>query len=452
MRSIILTLLITIFLFPISNSFAVEFVDRTGYIPEWAKDMGQQQALMVCYNVEYDTPDKDWCIEYSGYVLDQINQQLEEQEQNFDETFPEFEVPQHKPQLDIKLFGNDVKQVPSGTYVNKFYEFSILPPKNWSVNENAELIGGEEAATVAFYSNDMHWKYTANFIILYRNIGSNFFDLLQYSTEQDLLDSISSGFILGIPDAKILDKKMESYLDGYKITIRYVHTAKLADKDFVTLQRESIVYLLDNGEAYTLSFASTPDDYDKNIVAFRKSAETFFVGNVEFTQAQPTPDSDGSPKCGAGTIEKDGVCVPDTQKTSESQGGGCLIATAIYGTELAPQVQLLREIRDKTLLQTSSGSSFMTSFNVVYYSFSPTISDWERQNPIFKEGVRVIVTPLLSSLSILNYAEISSEQEFLGYGIGIILLNVGMYFVIPAILFLKIRTKFNVNKKSLQTG
>ena len=38
--------------------------------------MGQQQVLMACYNVEYDTPDKDWCAEYSGYVLDQINQQL----------------------------------------------------------------------------------------------------------------------------------------------------------------------------------------------------------------------------------------------------------------------------------------------------------------------------------------------------------------------------------------
>ena len=51
--------------------------------------------------------------------------------------------------------------------------------------------------------------------------------------------------------------------------------------------------------------------------------------------------------------------------------GGCLIATATYGSELAPQVQLLREIRDNTVLQTQSGTLFMTAFNQFYYSFSP---------------------------------------------------------------------------------
>ncbi|MEM2160929.1 MAG: peptidylprolyl isomerase, partial [Candidatus Nitrosotenuis sp.] len=85
-------------------------------------------------------------------------------------------------------------------------------------------------------------------------------------------------------------------------------------------------------------------------------------------------------------------------------------------------------------------------FNAIYYSFSPTIADLERQNPIFKESVKVAITPMLSTLSILNYADIDSEQEILGYGIGIVLLNLGIYFVIPAIVFLKVRTKFNVNK------
>ena len=122
-------------------------------------------------------------------------------------------------------------------------------------------------------------------------------------------------------------------------------------------------------------------------------------------------------------------------------GGGCLIATATFGTELAPQVQQLRELRDNILLQTSSGTSFMTGFNHFYYSFSPAIADLERENPAFKEAVKLTITPLLASLSLLNYVDIDSEEEMLGFGISLILLNVGMYFVAPAILIHSIRRK-----------
>ena len=120
-------------------------------------------------------------------------------------------------------------------------------------------------------------------------------------------------------------------------------------------------------------------------------------------------------------------------------GGGCLIATAAFGSELAPQVQELREIRDNRILKTRLGTAFMTGFNQFYYSFSPTIADWERQNPVFKEAVKLAITPLLTSLSILNYVDIDSEFEVLTYGISLILLNAGMYFVAPAVVIYKIR-------------
>jgi hypothetical protein len=122
-------------------------------------------------------------------------------------------------------------------------------------------------------------------------------------------------------------------------------------------------------------------------------------------------------------------------------GGGCLIATAAFGSEMAPQVQLLREIRDNTVLQTESGTSFMAGFNQFYYSFSPAIADYERENPAFKESVKLTLTPLLSSLTLLQYADIDSESEMLGYGIGVILLNIGMYFVAPAVLIMTVKKR-----------
>jgi len=122
-------------------------------------------------------------------------------------------------------------------------------------------------------------------------------------------------------------------------------------------------------------------------------------------------------------------------------GGGCLIATAAFGSELSPQVQFLREIRDNTVLQTESGTSFMTGFNQFYYSFSPAIADYERENLVFKETVKLMLTPLLTSLTLLHYADIDSESEMLGYGIGVILLNIGMYFVAPAVLIMTIKKR-----------
>ena len=53
----------------------------------------------------------------------------------------------------------------------------------------------------------------------------------------------------------------------------------------------------------------------------------------------------------------------------------------------------------------------MTGFNQIYYSFSPTIADLERENPFFKEFVKLTITPMISTLSILNYVDINSEQE-----------------------------------------
>ena len=152
----------------------------------------------------------------------------------------------------------------------------------------------------------------------------------------------------------------------------------------------------------------------------------------------PTPEPEPEPTCGTGTHLEKGLCVPDQKE----KGGGCLIATAAFGSELAPQVQMLREIRDKTVLGTVSGTAFMTGFNEFYYSFSPTIADWERQNPIFQDAVRIAITPMLTSLSILNHVDIDSEEEMLGYGVSLIILNLGMYFVAPAVVILKLKKRF----------
>jgi len=159
------------------------------------------------------------------------------------------------------------------------------------------------------------------------------------------------------------------------------------------------------------------------------------------TISNETPTVDTKPNCGTGTMEKDGQCVVDTtsQTAEKSKGGGCLIATATYGSEMSTEVQQLRELRDNQLLQTESGTAFITTFNEIYYSFSPIIADYERENPLFKEAVKIAITPMISSLSLMQNAE--SESEVLGIGLSVIMLNIGMYLGVPAIVVVGIRKR-----------
>jgi len=174
---------------------------------------------------------------------------------------------------------------------------------------------------------------------------------------------------------------------------------------------------------YTLAYSNDITDFDSQLPRFEETVDLFEILSKDSSMDE--------------TMKEE--VMEETEVVDEKEGGGCLIATATFGSELAPQVQQLRELRDNTILSTESGIAFMTGFNQFYYSFSPIIADLEREHPVFKEVVKLSVTPMLSTLSILNYAEIDSEQEILSYGIGIILMNVGMYFLAPTIIIYKIR-------------
>ena len=82
----------------------------------------------------------------------------------------------------------------------------------------------------------------------------------------------------------------------------------------------------------------------------------------------------------------------------------------------------------------------MSTFNDIYYSFSPIIADYERENPYFKEAVKLVITPMINSLTIMENAD--SESKILGLGISVIALNLGMYLGLPAIIVIGIRKKF----------
>ena len=224
---------------------------------------------------------------------------------------------------------------------------------------------------------------------------------------EDIESGVPTNFVFTIRD---------SYTDG---------PLRLSDYTFVIVQNNEEIHRVSGN-------AAVGGDFEK----FTFGADQTGPTTIKFENIRNT----GQETEFALVVVPGSKVLTSTNESSEDksteEGGGCLIATAAYGSELSPQVQLLREIRDNQLMNTESGSAFMSTFNNVYYSFSPVIADMERENPMFKEAVKLGLTPMLSSLSIMENA--NSESEVLGLGLSVIALNLGMYIALPAFGIIKV--------------
>ena len=222
-----------------------------------------------------------------------------------------------------------------------------------------------------------------------------------------------------ILDQAVYQKQLE-ILSQQKIKSNVYQTEAIGSftVDNVSLKIKFIeAMIFSNDKSYTFAYSNTVENFNNELSKFNESINSFEI-----------------------LSESSNIIKLNQESSSEQEGGGCLIATATYGSEMSQQVQQLRELRDNQLLQTESGTAFMSTFNDIYYSFSPIIADYERENPYFKEAVKLVITPMINSLTIMENAD--SESKILGLGISVIVLNLGMYLGLPAIIVIGIRKKF----------
>ncbi len=95
-------------------------------------------------------------------------------------------------------------------------------------------------------------------------------------------------------------------------------------------------------------------------------------------------------------------------------------------------------------MNTESGSAFMNTFNDIYYSFHHTLQTCNVKVQMFKEAVKLGLTPMLSTLAIMENA--NSESEVLGLGLSVIALNLGMYIAAPALIGIKVHQQIKSRK------
>jgi len=348
---------------------------------------------------------------------------------------------------------------PTNSYINNDYGFAITPPSSWSVDENYGTAIDEGSSIVQFSNLASSDTYYANFIIVSENFDASIlsdFAMLSNSELREMGQLMAEEIVYSLNNPKITNVSLKNYSDGVLLDMVFIHSVELSeltgdtwdDGTYVTLKRNSVMYFMDDGNVLSINFAALAKEYSLNHSSFKTSLKSFVISEyatsnnwIESLSSQSEITSSNSQvNCGTGTELVNGICKVIQTEEKSSKGGGCLIATATYGSELAPQVQQLRELRDNQLLNTESGSAFMGTFNDIYYSFSPIIADMEREHPLFKEAVKLAITPMISTLSLMENAE--TESEVLGIGISVIMLNLGIYLGVPAIVIVGIRKKF----------
>ena len=325
-------------------------------------------------------------------------------------------------------------------------------PTGWSVNDYS--------TTESFYLNPNNGDELVSISVTVKPAIIGSFDAQMQHEVKKIRDALDNAAVIEMFDGVLIAEKIDGVVSDYTwmISVAYEDLSEdlneedaygvgarinfeNAENEISVLRCFSIMEINDN-KVYTFQYCNLDENYEEDggcgtVTTCVKLSDLHRT--LEFISSEPhtanIPDiiieSESSEPINESVDEE-----------LESSGGGCLIATAAYGSEMAPQVQFLREIRDGTVMSTQSGTAFMTGFNQFYYSFSPQIADYERENPVFKEAVKVTLTPLLTSLTLLNYVDVDTEEEMLGYGIGIILLNVGMYFVAPAVLIISLKKRF----------
>lgn len=287
---------------------------------------------------------------------------------------------------------DDTTDVQSGAYMDEDLNLSITFPEGWVI-QTAERDGLPDIVAVGPLTGIL----PANIAVYAENATDRSLDSIIESKLADLASYAELGTL------EILNQELVTLNDREAFVLDAAEIITIAGQPAEVRYRE--VTLIASSTVYTFLYSNEARNFDASLSLFKELLQSFDV----------LEEPDGQPE--------------------SPPGGGCLIATAAFGSEISPQIQQLRELRDNHLVRTAAGSGFVDWFNTIYYSFSPHVADYQRENPIFQEMVRLSITPMISVLSLLNHVSLDTDTEVVAYGSAVIIL-VLLSYLGPALITL----------------
>ena len=313
-------------------------------------------------------------------------------------------IPFVEPERNASLGTPDeVAPISNQIFENQELDISFSAPEGWLLQRSDKTSNNPNAPDVAAVGPKIDGVNPVISLTI-ENVDSKTLDDLITEKNNSLAEVIYQNKLEILSQEKIKSNVYETIAIG---------TFEV-DNEILKIKFSEVLMLVDE-KSYTFAYSNTLNNFDNQLPNFQNTIDSFKI------------------------LSQDNTIMESSTDNSSEEGGGCLIATAAYGSELAPQVQMLREIRDNQLMNTESGTTFMSGFNELYYTFSPIIADYERENPLFKQAVKLAITPMISTLSVMENAE--SESEVLGLGLSVIALNLGMYIGLPAIVIIGIKKR-----------
>lgn len=301
---------------------------------------------------------------------------------------PEGPAPGQPPAVDVP---------DSGTYTSEAFGISFDVPEGWTLQLTGEA--GGFFPDLAMLKSPALGGQPQAITVAVDPLGDLTFEEMLEEHAETIQEAVDGGQLeiesrsmvtVGGVIAQQTDARSDLEFAGEEVSIRFREVVAAGSDDF-----------------YTITYSSIADQFGDSEGDFAAVISSFSAAGV------------GRPAGEGGDAGGDA-------------GGGCLIATAAHGTEMAPQVQMLREVRDGTLARTGAGSALVGAFSTAYYAFSPAAADMIRDSPAAAAAARAAIAPLLSILSVVSLADGQPGWQAVALAALAAAMAVGAYVAAPA--------------------